>query len=393
MNLTNDQYIGLHKLDRWYRKYQHQIIEVSGVIGTGVWQLIQNFIELESFDPREIMYLSYDQKQVIELASKRYHAYYINRIIYNYVRITDFHTLSVINPNSKVTEYEWKKKLKKKIDKKYKLMIVFDSTLLNFRTLNDLSSFGIPIILLRDPMLLPSPDTYTFLRDANIELREPHPELVRNPIVHFAHKVLLQDKISPGSYDTVMVVPRKQMNLYNLKSSDMNITLSEKSRDEINMIYRKKILKRPDMINVPNERMIVMDHMYNHKLVNTDEKRIKLFLTKGTVGYLNKINKHALYTKYVPIEFRLDFYHDVFTDLILDRHYLNKIEVPSRQMIPDETIHLEYAYALTPTLARVNHWNKITLLIDQTDIEDLDFYIRSIYTAISRARSTLTIII
>ena len=72
MTLTNDMYNAQSKLNRWYKKYSHQIIEISGVIGTGTWEVVQAFIDDIGFDPREIMYLSYDQKQVIELASKRY---------------------------------------------------------------------------------------------------------------------------------------------------------------------------------------------------------------------------------------------------------------------------------------------------------------------------------
>ena len=86
MDLTNDMYEGLSKLEKWYRKRNHQFIDISGVIGTGSWQMVQDMIDRSDLDPREVMYLSYNQKQVIELASKRYHAYYINGIIYKYIR-------------------------------------------------------------------------------------------------------------------------------------------------------------------------------------------------------------------------------------------------------------------------------------------------------------------
>ena len=36
MMLTNDQYEGLSKLEKWYHKYSHQFIEISGVIGTAI---------------------------------------------------------------------------------------------------------------------------------------------------------------------------------------------------------------------------------------------------------------------------------------------------------------------------------------------------------------------
>lgn len=391
--LTNDQYEALSILQKWYRKYQHQFIDIAGVIGTGTLDLVQKFIDLEDLDMREVMYLSYDQKQVLEMAAKRYHAYYINGIIYNYSRIVDFDSLPVINPNSDHVECEWKKSVRKKIDPRYKLIVVFDSVLLSRKTIEDLSTFGLPIILLRDPMLLPAPDSYTFIREPNIMLREPHVDYLKNPIVYFAHKVLLGEKISPGSYDNVSVIPRKQMNLYNLKSSDMTITISGEIRDQINMIYREKILRQREIVNVQGERIIIMENMYGHRLVNHDEKNIKVYLTKGTIGFIDKINKHVPGTKYVPMDFRPEFYHEPFTDLVLDRHYLNRIDLKSRQVIPDEVVKAEYAYALTPPMARLGHWDKVTLVVDPNEVADIGIQKRMLYSAITRARRTLTILI
>jgi hypothetical protein len=391
-SLTNDQYFGLSKLDKWYRKYQHQFIEISGVIGTGTWDLVQQFIELTDLDEREVMYLSYNQKQVLDLAFKKYHAYYINGIIYKYIRIVDFDTIPVVNRNSRELKYEWKKEVRSKIDSKYKLIVVFDSVLLNHQTVRDLSLFGLPIILIRDPMLLPAPDTYTFLRDANIELHDVHPEYAKSPIVYFAHKILNRERLNPGNYDTVSVVPKKQMNLYNLRSSDMNITITGSLRDQINHIYRDKILKRKDPTNIINERVIVSNTLYNQRLVNPDEKKVKIYLTKGLVGTISKINKHAVTTKYVPIDFKPECYHESFTDLILDRHHLNKMDIQSHQLIPDEVIQLDYAYALTADAARLNHWDKVTLIIDPNEYGDVDLQQRLLYTGITRAKKSLTII-
>lgn len=393
MELTNDQYYGLSILEKWYRKYQHQFIDVAGVIGTGTWDLVQAFIMNEQFDPREVMYLSYNQKQVLELAAKRYHAYYINGIIYNYIRIVDFESLPIINPNSSIMEYQWKKELKKKIDKKYKIIIVLDSVLMNDQTLKDLASFGLPIILIRDPALIPAPDSYTFLRDPNIMLRELHPNYAHSPINYFAHKILKGERINPGSFDTVSVIPKKQMNLYNIKSADMVISMSNEVRGKINSIYREKILKQKTNVNVLNERVIVTENMYAHRIVNQDEKKIKLYLTKGLVGYLSKINRHASSTKYVSVEFRPSFYHEAFDDLSLDRHYLNNVTTNSRQIIPDEIFRVEYAYALTSSLARLSHWDKVTLIADHPEEDDSELQRRLLYTGITRAKRLLTILI
>ena len=394
MTLTNDQYEALAKLEKWYRKYNHQYIDISGVIGTGIWDVIQIFIERSGLDQREVMYLSYDQKQVLELAAKRYHSYYINGIIYKYTRFVDFDSLPVVNPKSDgIIKYEWKKSVRNKIDPRYRLIIVFDSVLMNEETLKDLSTFGLPIILIRDSVLFPAPDTYTFLREPNVTLKEIHPTYGKNPIIHFAHTVLNEGKLKFGNYDTVSIIPRKQMNLYNLKSADMVLTLSDRMRSQINQIYREKILKQKTCRNIVGEKVIVMNDMYAHKLVNQDEKKIKLYLTKGMVGYLTKCNSHAINTKYVPIELRPEFYHESFDELVMDRHYLNKINLGTRQIIPDEIIQLEYAYALTVPLARLSHWDKVTLVVDVNDDEDLNLQIRLLYSAITSAKKFLNIIL
>ena len=393
MDMTNDQYKGLAKLEKWYRKYNHQFIDISGTIGTGTWDLIQKFIEDEEFERDEVMYLSYDQKQVLEMASKRYHTYYINGIIYKYIKIIDFDTLPVLNPRSPKIEYEWKKEVRKKIDPRYKLMVVFDSILMDEQTLNDLASFGLPIILLRDPELMPVGDTYTYLRDPNIVLREVHPEYERNPIVHFAHKILHDDKLKLGNYDNLSIIPRKQMNLFNLKSADMVITISDQLSRQVNLLYRDKILKQKSIINVPGERVIVMSNMYGHRLVNSDEKNIKIYLTKGLVGYINRCYKHAVNTKYLPMEFRPEFYHGVFEELVMDRHYLNKIDVQSRQIIPDEVVYFDYAYSLSAMMARLSHWDKVTLIADPNELGDYELQKRLMYSAVTRATRSLTMLI
>jgi hypothetical protein len=136
-----------------------------------------------------------------------------------------------------------------------------------------------------------------------------------------------------------------------------------------------------------------MDNMHKHRLVNADENKIKVYLTKGVVGNINRINKHALNTRYVPFEFKADFYHDIFDDLYLDRYYLNDLQFQSRQMVPEEVVRAEYAYALTPQLARLSHWDKVTLLTDNTLEVDYKIYKSLLYTAMTRATQSLTIIL
>ena len=393
MTLTNDMYFALSKMEKWYSKATHQIIEISGVIGTGTWQLIQAFIEENGFDPREVMYLSYDQKQVIEMAAKRYHSYYLNGILYKYIKVTNFDSLPVINSHSNAVEYKWEKKLRKKIDPKYRIIIVFDSVLLSHKTLSDLCTFGLPIILIRDPMTLPAPDSFTFVRDPNIELNELHPDLIKNPIVYFANKVINNQKLQVGNYDNVSIVNRKHMNLYNVKSADMILTLTDQTAEEVNRVYRERVLHIKGTETKVGERVVIMDDMHSERITNPDEKNIKLYLTRGLVGTINKCNRHAETTRFIPFDFITDFYYEPFVELYLDRYYLNKIRLNSRQAIPDEYVRVKYAYALPVTLGRLSHWDKVTLVNDNDEKIDEDIRRKLLYNGIIKARESLTLII
>ena len=393
MFLTDYQYIGLSKLEKWWRKFNTQFIEIESGIGTGSWELIQEFIELSELSPYEVLYLSYNQKEVLSLAYKKYHAYYINDFLYRYQRIVDFDSLWVLNSNSSEMKYEYKKKLRRKINKSYKLIIVLDSTLLSYSTLKDLSSFGIPVILVKDPFILPAVDSYSFLHESDIVLREVSNVYSRNPLVYITRK-MLRDKILPvGNYDSVNIIHRNQLNLYNFKSVDMILSIKDELANEINIFYREKIMKLKDDKNVVGERLICMENLYREELINPDNDKVKVFLRKGTVGNITRILRHSIGTKYVEFDFKPDFYHEAFCNLYLDRHYLNSIEMKTFQSKPDEIGYFKYAYALSAAMARVSNWDKVLLILDRETEYDEELQARLIYTAMTRAKESLLIAI
>lgn len=393
MLLSNDQYLALNSLLKWHRKYSHQIIEIAGVVGTGIKMVINEFLEMTQFDRREIMHLSLDQKQALEMAHAGNHAYYLDNVLYKYCCITDQSTLKVINEHSQGVVSTWKREKRKSIDERYKLMIVYDSMLLNEQALSDLCEFGLPIILLRDPMLLPPTDSYVFKRNPNVFLRELNPELAKRPIVHFTHHIVNGRKPSYGSYDEVNIIPQKQMSLYNIKSSEMNIALSRDVADVINQMFREKVIGLTTTANVVGERLLVLESMYREVLKNDTNKKVKVFLRKGSVGFLTKINKHALTTRFVPCNFRLDGYNDSFEELMIDRYRLNRLSYrASRQEVPEESLQVDFAYALTPTGARLSHWDKTTVILCDSDYDDEELNARMTYTALTRGKKSLTIV-
>jgi hypothetical protein len=393
MKFTDDQYLGFDKLSKWYQRGERQFITVSGVVGTGVWELIQEFINHSELDQREVMYLSYDQKEVLELAFRSYHAYYTDSVIYRYIRVVDIDSMPIINPQSTATKVQWKKEKRSKVDSKYKLIVILDAGLLTKRVISDLSELGLPVILLTDPMLIPVLNGYTFARDPNILLSDINETIGSPPLNHFALMSIFGNRPKYGNYDNVTVVSMKQLNLYNLKSSDMNITMTDELRHEINMAYRDKVRNQRNDINTVGERLIAVTNLYGEKLVNRDNKKVKLYLRRGLVGTINRINKHQPVARYVPCDFKPDGYFDTFDGLYLDRYYLNYLNpIDSKQAHPENPFECEYAYALSSPLSRINHWDKVTVIVEDM-ADDQELHARLLYTAITRARVSLTLVI
>lgn len=389
--MTTDQYYALGEMRRWYDRGRKQIFELSGHCGSGLMKVVNAFLSIEEFKPYEICYLSYDQKTVMQYAANRCHCYYLPAKIYKWYKWTNFDTIDFLNPFAK-TESEWVRKPRTKLDASYKIMIVLDSLLLNKDAIEQLVGFGLPILLLRDPCLTPSVDSFCFGKNPTVSLEKLDNAAIRDPIVYFAMKVLSGTKLSPGSYDNVHVVRKRDLNLYNLKSSNMVITLSEDMSDDVNNLYRNRV-KHYNETTRPGERVICMTDAYDYKMKNNEESRLKCYLRSGVVGYLTKCSYHAINTKYVPVEFTPDFWPDPFKDIIMDRSLMISPKRWRMQLEPDESILFRYAYALPVQLARISNWDRCTV-ISETPVEFMSKESRSLlYTAITRCNKRLTLCI
>ena len=173
----------------------------------------------------------------------------------------------------------------------------------------------------------------------------------------------------------------------------MNLTISNELMNDTNILYRTQIQKNKTGTNRLGDRLILTKDLYDKVLINDKEKKLKIYMTKGVVGKITKLNRHVYRTKYLPIEFTTDFYKVPFTGIALDRHYLNKIEFSNRQLIPEDIAYFDYAFALSVNKARIGYWDKVTLLADENEYGNDELQKRLMYTAISKAKKSLTIVI
>ena len=390
--ITTDQYNALQKLCNWYESRRRQMISISSPIGTMGWDFLQYFLDYEQIQPNEVMYLSMDQKMVMELACDQLHAYYLNRVLYSYDQMVNLDSVPFMGKNyDGHIRTTWKRIRNKHIPEEYKLLVVLDASLLSYEMLRDLCKFDRKVLLLYDPFMISPANSYCEKSKPDISLEMVHPSMERNPFVVMAYRVLGGNPLRPGEYGGIHVIPNKSMNLSNLKSNEMNLTISKEMADRVNTLYRDKIMKGNPDVNHVGERLVVAQTLYDHAISSRIEPRLRFYFVSGMIGEISKINRHVAKTKYVPFEFTPEWSDQPFTGMSLNRNFLNHVDYPSRQIIPKSIALMDYAYALTILQARVTHWDTTTLICEGYNESTL--HNRMMYTAIVNTDKRMTIVV
>lgn len=386
---TSEQFSAVDSLEEWYRSYNHQVIDLCGAVGTGKFEIIKEFIDRIGFKEFQVMFLSQNQSTVINLAQKQKHAYYLDGVLYNYYKKTDFSTLRLIDPTSTEIKFKWIKERNKKINKSYRLIVVFDAELCSIKKIKHLMDFKVPIILVSDPINLGDPDNYLKLHDPNILIKNVTPSNQRNPLIHFIHKVINLETIPYGNFKAVTVLKKQDTNIYNFKFSDMIIVENERSAISVNQLYRENIMKFKTRTNHIEERLILMENGHDY-IENKTESKIKFYLSKYTTGTIIRIDPHNINRKYVSITFKPDSYHEPFNDVWVDRFYLNKFTNRSIQYAYYPPLKFDYGYAIPVQYAQYGNWNDVTIIEEPYD--DWTYHSRVLYTSMTKAKKSVILI-
>lgn len=386
---TSEQFSAVDKLEQWYRDYNHQVIDLCGAIGTGKLEIVKDFIDRIGFKEFQVMYVSKNQSTVINLAQKQKHAYYLDSVLYEFYKETDFETLRSVNPLSNQLEFKWIRKKNKKINKSYRIIIVLDAELCSIKKIKHLMEFKVPILLVSDPIAIGSPNTYLKMHEPNILITDVTPLNQKNPLVHFIHKIIALETIPYGNFKSITVLKKSDANVYNFKFSDMIIVENEESAKSINKLYRENIMKFKTRINHVGERLILAEDSHQF-LENKTENNIKFFLDKFITGTITRIDYHSLNRKFISISFKPDSYTDEFTDIWLDRFFLNDFENRSIQFNFPIPLKFNFGYAIPVLAAQYGYWNDVTIIEEPYD--DWTYHSRVLYTSMKSAKKSVILI-
>lgn len=374
MKLTNKQEEGLKiAVDRY--KHGEPYTCIAGYSGTGKSTLVKFIIDALNVPHNKIAYCAYTGRTAMVLAQKGCPgATTAHKLLYHTEELDDgtyIHTPRV-SP-----------------EKDLRLIVVDEVSMLEKEQWEILMRWKIPVICLGDPAQLPP------IHEDNGVLEHPH---------IFLDEVMRQAQDSEIIRLSMDVRNGKYLNYF--KGKDVRIIPDEKVSDKL-LITADIVLcgKNATRRNL-NRRMrqAIWGDKYTDAPINGDKCIcLKNYwnegnLTNGSIGTIQHITTHN--TKLFKPKLEADFVSDTdgyFTDLHMDYKLFTEgrttVNADNYRQYPkrERPMEFDYAQAITVHKSQGSEYDKVVVFNEY--LGDRDYWRRWAYTAITRSKEKLVIVI
>ena len=386
IELTSEQIELKDKCVEFYRHFgkNKPYFYYSGAAGTGKTTVMRYIMDSLRIKEDEFIACAYTGKAVLNLLRHGLNASTIHSLIYR----PEFKTVreTVIDEFGNPKEYKKKKMtfvLKSELPKKLKLIVVDEIGMVNDQMIQDILSFGIPVIMMGDMHQLPPVFGISSILDyPDFVLTKIMRQEENNPIVYLSQCILKGIPLEYGTYKTSRVVPSVQIDRKILEDYNIVLCGKNKTREMLNDTIRNDVLGYPDRKPMLFDKVICRRN-------NWDECINGIYLTNGLSGIITDVNYCSLYRNILYMDFKPDFMDDSFDHLTVDYRFLTD-DWKSKKDVPFdmEKERFEYAYAITVHLSQGSEYPSV-LYMDET-FHDPETLKRLQYTAVTRAVDRIT---
>jgi len=391
IELNSDQiFAGIEASRWWHSASSDQIFEISGAAGTGKTTSIKYILQELGLDPfHDVLFVAYTGKAATQLARNSLPAITCHSAFYEYIKEIDRDEdgRAIILPNGK-PKLKGVFRPKDHLKKRYKAICIDEATMINQEMKTDITNFGLPIFALGDTNQLPPVfGKSVFLVDPNVTLRKLMRQAEDNPIVYIAHRILDGYDLRPGVYGSSAIIRKKDLDPYQLKNADIVLTVTNNLKQHINNLFREEFcgFTRLDLPYV-GEKVICRRNDWSKSVGDN------LFLTNGTTGFLDYVNKETYNGRSIECDFRPDFTPKTFRNLPIDYKHLMRLEKSESQAAMSFGMNIfEFAYAITVYSSQGSQWPNVTALAELYGAED--FKRKVLYTMVTRASESVTLAI
>lgn len=395
IELNNDQIFANYKLEHWYKTQDSQVFEIAGGAGTGKTTMILYFIQRIGIPLDHVLFVSYMGKAVSRMIQSGLPARTIHSTCYTYEKevARDENGKMIIHENGK-PKMIWVQHLKDHISSKIELIVIDEGYTIPEQNAKDVISFGKPTVVLGDSNQLAPPfGRPYFLQNPDVTLHQIMRQEEGNPIIYIANQILNRESLKEGVYGNSAIIRKRNLTDYQLRHADVVITATNRLRGAINDLFRGTFQGYQDL-EIPHygEKIICRRNDWSKFIANNGE----IYLTNGTTGFVDYIDKRSYNGKNLIIDFKPDFggnksFHNLKIDLNRLNQELGK-KTDDTWIAPDVDV-FEYAYALTAYSAQGSQWDNVTVLQEDNWFHNNDDYYRLLYSAVTRAVNGLTFVL
>ena len=371
----------------WWEKMFKLVFEISGPAGSGKTSIVHELVAKIGLKHDEVLFMALVGKATMELSRRGNNAKTIHSTIYELIEVPkiDEDGNEIIRNGRVITKTVFKKRVK--ISDNIKLLVIDEGGMINEDMGLDIESFGVPILVLGDlnqlPPVIGNP---RYLKNPDVILTEIMRQEKDSPIIKLSQMALNGEYMATGDYGSdCKIIRREDLTDEMLLSHETVIVGKNSTREDITRYIRKNLMKIDTIYPQIGEKLICRKNNWKTVLGNIP-------LINGLVGYVEDLHIHTYNKRSLAIDFRPDFIDDdAFEELPIDMEYLNLNHIEKKNYRFAKANLFEFAYAITCHLSQGSQYESV--LVYYEPMGSISYRRKWLYTAITRAKKSITIVI
>ncbi len=262
---------------------------------------------------------------------------------------------------------------------KAKLIVIDECSMVDAELGRDLKSFGVPLLVLGDPAQLPPIAGGGFFTDAepDVMLTEVHRQARDNPIIRLSMDVREGKSLAAGEHGATQVVTRDALDPERVIAADQVLV----GRNATRRAYNARMRERrgfSDALPMAGDKLVCLRNNRRKGLFNGGLWQVKTSPTaRRQILRLQLRPEEAMGAKGIKVSVR----PECFTGNI------DALEWPQRKKYDE----FDYGYVLTVHKSQGSQWDDVVLFDESFAFPDSRA--RWLYTGITRAAKTLTVVV
>lgn len=382
LQLNEQQSKGITEAIKWFFNPDNDLVfTIGGYAGTGKSSTVNLLVELLGINKYQVLYVTLTGKASSLLRAK---GAYSNTIHSTFYRVC-------IDNQTGQTFFAKRKSINSCI----KLIVIDEVSMVDGKMMEDIKTFGIPILALGDPGQLPplfTPNMY--IQHPNVMLTMVMRQAGDSGILILATMARNDEPIPNGKYVESQVLNYED--LLHIENYDAVLCWSNRTRKKLNKEIRHRLGYDKSKYPLKGEKIVCIKNDLNHEIIFNDT-------------IINPMNGMVMNVLEDPIiDTRLDYVElKVRPDFIDDKHLMFNLKCPKCIFdiyslddpneaeninlfdLPREYTACTFAYAISVHKSQGSQWNNVVVVDDYHGRKDQ--YKNWLYSGITRAVESVTI--